>query len=217
MNGDLAEEVYMVQPEGFKSGINEIQKKYRFDLVFFGLSKYRATLEEYARHTREISIKLLNAIGDSLGLEESYMEKMLDLTNGHQILVGNRYPPIGRRRQPSAFRLIQTLLSSLFSSSTVPLMVSRCSIMATTSRFESCQAHSSSTPETSWRYDRRKHQGSVWGDLFSPVKRIRPHESDLKLRPRSCDRSRLTGENKPPQTEPKSSFGIVMAVANAVS
>ncbi|KAK8942286.1 Protein SRG1 [Platanthera guangdongensis] len=57
-------------------------------------SAQRATLEEYARHTREISVKLLNAIGDSLGLEESYMEKMLDLTNGHQIVVGNRYPPI---------------------------------------------------------------------------------------------------------------------------
>ncbi|XP_020689601.1 protein DMR6-LIKE OXYGENASE 2 [Dendrobium catenatum] len=60
---------------------------------------FRAILEEYARQTREIANDLLTAIGESLGLDESYMEKALDLANGHQILVGNRYPPSPQAHQ----------------------------------------------------------------------------------------------------------------------
>ncbi|KAH0451633.1 hypothetical protein IEQ34_018932 [Dendrobium chrysotoxum] len=51
---------------------------------------FRAILEEYARQTREIANDLLTAIGESLGLDE---------TNGHQILVGNRYPPSPQANQ----------------------------------------------------------------------------------------------------------------------
>lgn len=64
---------------------------------------FRAICEEYARQTREISIKLLNAIGESLGLEESYMENALNLANGHQLMAGNRYPP--NQQQESAIGL----------------------------------------------------------------------------------------------------------------
>lgn len=48
---------------------------------------------EYSEKLREVARKLLGGISESLGLEESYLDKALDLESGLQIFVGNYYPP----------------------------------------------------------------------------------------------------------------------------
>ncbi|KAF9610813.1 hypothetical protein IFM89_025054 [Coptis chinensis] len=48
---------------------------------------------EYCKRTRQVVRELLKAISESLGLEECYIDKVLELESGLQILTGNLYPP----------------------------------------------------------------------------------------------------------------------------
>ncbi|XP_059648008.1 2-oxoglutarate-dependent dioxygenase 19-like [Cornus florida] len=48
---------------------------------------------EYSKRTRKVAIELVKGISESLGLEESYIHKALDLDSGLQIFVANLYPP----------------------------------------------------------------------------------------------------------------------------
>lgn len=48
---------------------------------------------EYSKKLREVARKLLGGVSESLGLEESYLDKALDLESGLQVFVGNYYPP----------------------------------------------------------------------------------------------------------------------------
>ncbi|KAA8536426.1 hypothetical protein F0562_028904 [Nyssa sinensis] len=48
---------------------------------------------EYCKRTRELARELLKGVSKSLGLEECYIEKTLDLDSSLQIFVANLYPP----------------------------------------------------------------------------------------------------------------------------
>ncbi|KAL3538685.1 hypothetical protein ACH5RR_002051 [Cinchona calisaya] len=48
---------------------------------------------EYSQRTRDVNRKLLQGISQSLGLEEDYIEKAMDLKSGTQIFAANYYPP----------------------------------------------------------------------------------------------------------------------------
>ncbi|KAF6166823.1 hypothetical protein GIB67_005699 [Kingdonia uniflora] len=48
---------------------------------------------EYCKRTREVAAELLKGISESLGLEECYINKTLELDSGFQILTVNLYPP----------------------------------------------------------------------------------------------------------------------------
>ncbi|KAL7257624.1 hypothetical protein ACSBR1_003853 [Camellia fascicularis] len=50
-------------------------------------------LREYSKQTRKVAMELLRGISESLGLEEFYIEKAMDLGSGRQIFIGNLYPP----------------------------------------------------------------------------------------------------------------------------
>ncbi|GMP38931.1 hypothetical protein CsSME_00009984 [Camellia sinensis var. sinensis] len=50
-------------------------------------------LREYSKQTRKVAMELLRGISESLGLEECYIEKAMDLESGLQIFIGNLYPP----------------------------------------------------------------------------------------------------------------------------
>lgn len=50
-------------------------------------------LPEYSRRTREVVKILIEGVTKSLGLEEGYMERSLDLESGLQVFVANYYPP----------------------------------------------------------------------------------------------------------------------------
>lgn len=51
-------------------------------------------MQEYCKRNRELARELLKGISESLGLEEGYIEKALNLeANPHQLLVINLYPP----------------------------------------------------------------------------------------------------------------------------
>ncbi|KAM3377500.1 2-oxoglutarate-dependent dioxygenase 19 [Capsicum galapagoense] len=54
---------------------------------------YRDVVLEYSKKLREVARKLLGGVSESLGLEESYLDKALDLESGLQVFVGNYYPP----------------------------------------------------------------------------------------------------------------------------
>ncbi|PKU64032.1 putative 2-oxoglutarate/Fe(II)-dependent dioxygenase [Dendrobium catenatum] len=54
---------------------------------------FREVLEGYSRHIRQLGKDLLNAIWESLGLEENDMQEALSLKSCFQILVANFYPP----------------------------------------------------------------------------------------------------------------------------
>ncbi|XVF64440.1 hypothetical protein PTKIN_Ptkin09bG0169900 [Pterospermum kingtungense] len=53
----------------------------------------RDILQEYSKRLREVGIHLLRGISKSLGLEESYMEKAMDLESGYDFFTANDYPP----------------------------------------------------------------------------------------------------------------------------
>ncbi|GAV83244.1 2OG-FeII_Oxy domain-containing protein/DIOX_N domain-containing protein [Cephalotus follicularis] len=55
-----------------------------------GFSK---SVQEYCKRTREVANELLKGISKSLGLEESYINKRMDMESGSQLLVVNLYPP----------------------------------------------------------------------------------------------------------------------------
>ncbi|KAK4340049.1 hypothetical protein RND71_041511 [Anisodus tanguticus] len=54
---------------------------------------YRDSMAEYSEKIRKVARKLLAGISESLGLEESFLDKALNLESGLQIFVGNYYPP----------------------------------------------------------------------------------------------------------------------------
>ncbi|KAJ0025493.1 hypothetical protein Pint_08400 [Pistacia integerrima] len=55
---------------------------------------FSEALEEYCKKNRELASELLKGISASLGLEESYLQKTLNVgSNSHQLLVINMYPP----------------------------------------------------------------------------------------------------------------------------
>ncbi|KAH7833207.1 hypothetical protein Vadar_004109 [Vaccinium darrowii] len=53
---------------------------------------FRETGEEYCKRAREVITELLKGISESLGLEESYIEKAMNLESGWQMFVTNLYP-----------------------------------------------------------------------------------------------------------------------------
>ncbi|KAJ6850692.1 protein DMR6-LIKE OXYGENASE 1-like [Iris pallida] len=54
---------------------------------------FRELLREYSTRIRDLGMKLLGGIWESLGLEESYMKEALELDSCYQVVVGNFYPP----------------------------------------------------------------------------------------------------------------------------
>ncbi|KAF5448454.1 hypothetical protein F2P56_028989, partial [Juglans regia] len=56
-------------------------------------SGFREILLEYSKRTRKLALDLLEGISVSLGLEDGYMEKAMNLESGLQILAANFYPP----------------------------------------------------------------------------------------------------------------------------
>lgn len=48
---------------------------------------------EYCQRTRQVARELLKGISESLGLEENYIDKAMELDSCFQILTGNFYPP----------------------------------------------------------------------------------------------------------------------------
>ncbi|XP_020534030.1 protein DMR6-LIKE OXYGENASE 2 isoform X2 [Jatropha curcas] len=64
--------------------------------VFHSPSKpagFSESLSEYSKRTREVARELLKGISESLGLEADYIDKALNLEQGHQVNVANFYPP----------------------------------------------------------------------------------------------------------------------------
>ena len=57
------------------------------------LSVDREILQEYSTRLREVGINLLRGISKSLGLEESYIEKAMDLESGYDFFTANDYLP----------------------------------------------------------------------------------------------------------------------------
>ncbi|XP_022766327.1 flavanone 3-dioxygenase 3-like [Durio zibethinus] len=53
----------------------------------------REILQEYSERLREVGINLLRGFSKSLGLEESYIEKAMDLESGYDFFTANDYPP----------------------------------------------------------------------------------------------------------------------------
>ncbi|XP_027333910.1 protein DMR6-LIKE OXYGENASE 1-like [Abrus precatorius] len=54
---------------------------------------FSETLEEYSKKARELTSELLKGISTSLGLEENYIHKRMNVELGSQLLVINFYPP----------------------------------------------------------------------------------------------------------------------------
>ncbi|GFS35149.1 hypothetical protein Acr_00g0038110 [Actinidia rufa] len=50
-------------------------------------------VQEYCKRSREVTMELLKAISESLGFEESYIEKAMNLKSGFQLFAANLYPP----------------------------------------------------------------------------------------------------------------------------
>ncbi|XP_027103253.1 2-oxoglutarate-dependent dioxygenase 19-like [Coffea arabica] len=53
----------------------------------------RDLISEYSQRTRDLASKLLQGITRSLGMEEDYIQKAMDLDHGTQIFAANYYPP----------------------------------------------------------------------------------------------------------------------------
>ncbi|KAK8568333.1 hypothetical protein V6N12_006887 [Hibiscus sabdariffa] len=54
---------------------------------------FREISLEYGKRVRKVARDILRGISESLGLEENYIEKALNLENGFQLLTANLYPP----------------------------------------------------------------------------------------------------------------------------
>ena len=50
-------------------------------------------VQEYSKRSREVTMELLKAISESLGFEQSYIEKAMNLKSGFQLFAANLYPP----------------------------------------------------------------------------------------------------------------------------
>ncbi|PIA51992.1 hypothetical protein AQUCO_01000101v1 [Aquilegia coerulea] len=48
---------------------------------------------EYSKRTRHVARELLKGISESLGLEECYIDKAMELESCYQVLIANLYPP----------------------------------------------------------------------------------------------------------------------------
>lgn len=59
---------------------------------FYGLIFSEVALE-YSERTREVATELIKAISESLGLDENYIHRTLNLERGVQFLLTNYYPP----------------------------------------------------------------------------------------------------------------------------
>ena len=59
-------------------------------LIFFLCSE---VVQEYCKRCRQVSMELLKGISESLGFEESYIEKAMNLKSGFQLFAANLYPP----------------------------------------------------------------------------------------------------------------------------
>lgn len=57
---------------------------------------FRETSEEYCKKARDVAEELLKGISKSLGQEENYIHKKMDIESGSQLLVMNLYPPCPR-------------------------------------------------------------------------------------------------------------------------
>lgn len=66
---------------------------YRFLNICFLLNLCSETLEEYVTKINEVIGELLKGISLSLGLEENYIHKSMNIESGSQLLVINYYPP----------------------------------------------------------------------------------------------------------------------------
>jgi len=64
-----------------------------FESLFLALNACRETLEEYSRKGKEVIEELLKGISLSLGLEENYIHRRMNVELGSQLLVINYYPP----------------------------------------------------------------------------------------------------------------------------
>ncbi|GFS37255.1 hypothetical protein Acr_00g0050910 [Actinidia rufa] len=59
----------------------------------FTFSANLKAAQEYCKRCREVSMELLKGISESLGFEETYIEKAMDLKSGFQLFAANLYPP----------------------------------------------------------------------------------------------------------------------------
>lgn len=48
---------------------------------------------EYSKRVRQVAREIIRGISESLGLEDDYIDKALNLENGLQVLAANLYPP----------------------------------------------------------------------------------------------------------------------------
>lgn len=55
--------------------------------------RFSETIEEYVKKSRDLIWELLKGISRSLGLEENFIHKRMDIETGSQLLVFNFYPP----------------------------------------------------------------------------------------------------------------------------
>ena len=74
-------------------GLFGYNSTYPFIYLFYATSE---TILEYCKRTREVASELMRGISKSLKLEESYIQKAMDLDLGSQLLVANLYPPCPR-------------------------------------------------------------------------------------------------------------------------
>ncbi|GMI83762.1 DMR6-LIKE OXYGENASE 2 [Hibiscus trionum] len=54
---------------------------------------FREIAMEYSTRVRQVARELIRGISESLGLEENYIEKAVNLENSLQIMIANLYPP----------------------------------------------------------------------------------------------------------------------------
>ncbi|CAL5417851.1 unnamed protein product [Camellia sinensis] len=57
------------------------------------LTRFREISQEYCKRARDVASELLKGISMSLGLEENYIDKAMEVEFGSQLLVVNFYPP----------------------------------------------------------------------------------------------------------------------------
>ncbi|KAF6166818.1 hypothetical protein GIB67_005694 [Kingdonia uniflora] len=86
------------KPSGFRQGfliLNSFNLRLNGTLkdVNLKFSFSREISLEYCKRTREVAAELLKGISESLGLEENYINKALELDIGVQVLLANLYPP----------------------------------------------------------------------------------------------------------------------------
>jgi len=69
-----------------------------FYISFSDISFIRKILEEYHKAMRNIVAGLAGAVSTTLGFEEKYIEKELNLKSGFDVMAMNLYPPNSRSK-----------------------------------------------------------------------------------------------------------------------